>query len=94
MGFCGLDRSRDRQPLRGDEVRPCWVDGAVPLPPEPSIPGLLDLLTERMLPMVAGAEPSEDAAALDVERLPSRPARPVQRLRSMTPTRDWVELEV
>jgi hypothetical protein len=22
LGYCGLDR--DRQPLRGDEIRPCW----------------------------------------------------------------------
>jgi len=22
MGFCGLDR--ERRPLRGDEIRPCW----------------------------------------------------------------------
>jgi len=22
LGYCGLDR--DRSPLRGDEIRPCW----------------------------------------------------------------------
>jgi len=22
LGYCGLDR--DRRPLRGDEIRPCW----------------------------------------------------------------------
>ena len=29
LGYCGLDR--ERSPLRGDEIRPCWE--AVPEPP-------------------------------------------------------------
>src|SRR4051794_23845456 len=49
LGFCAVDRRRE--PLNGDEVRACWVDGAVPPAPEPSIPGLLDLLTEGVLPV-------------------------------------------
>lgn len=32
-------------PLRGDEVRTCWEDGAVAVVPDPPIPGRLDLLT-------------------------------------------------
>ena len=84
VGYCGLDRKHE--PLEGDEVRACWEDGSIPLAPEPSIPGLLDLLTERALPVVAGDD------ALDPgER---RPARPVPRLRSTSVSRDWVEVEV
>jgi hypothetical protein len=45
-------------PLDGDEVRACWEDGAIPLEPDPPIPGLLDLLTERALPVL----PSTTAA--------------------------------
>jgi hypothetical protein len=26
LGYCGLDRNRS--PLRGDEIRPCWEAGA------------------------------------------------------------------
>ena len=84
MGYCGLDRHR--QPLEGDEVRACWEDGAIPLEPEPSIPGLLDLLTERALPVMTSEE--------GVEAEGARPARPVRRLRSTTVSRDWVEVEV
>jgi hypothetical protein len=86
MGFCGLDRRR--QPLHGDEVRACWEDGAVPVAPDPSIPGRLDLLTVQAL---GDPEPPADPkpAADD-----SRPARPVPRLRSINPNRGWVEVEV
>jgi hypothetical protein len=49
-GFCGLDKQR--RPLAGDEVRACWEDAAVPLPPDPVMPGLLDLLS-----VGAGGEP-------------------------------------
>lgn len=54
-GFCGLDRRRE--PLLGDEVRACWEDGAVPPAPEPSLPGLLDLLTVRPLAEPGGPDP-------------------------------------
>ena len=84
VGYCGLDRRR--QPLEGDDVRACWEDGAIPREPEPSIPGLLDLLTERALPVVV----SDDAVHGDDE---SRRARPVHRLRSTTVTLEWVEVE-
>jgi hypothetical protein len=47
LGFCGLDRKRE--PLRGDEVRACWEDGALPIAPDPAMPGLLDLLTTARL---------------------------------------------
>ena len=87
VGFCGLDRRRE--PLRGDEVRACWEDGATPTLPEPSIPGLLDLLTEPAPPI--RPEP--------VELQPRSPARPwtrrAARLRSITPhgAAGWVEVE-
>jgi hypothetical protein len=89
IGFCGLDRRRE--PLHGDEVRACWEDGATAIPPDPPIPGLLDLLTEAVLPM-PDLVPEEPARA-------ARPDRPVPRLRSasvrsVAPSRDWVEVEV
>jgi hypothetical protein len=99
VGFCGLDGRR--APLRGDEVRACWEDGAVPLAPDPPIPGLLDLLTVAALgevapPDVAHAH-SNDPAVDDrpstrppLERAP----RPVPRLRSVNPNRGWIEVEV
>ena len=87
VGYCGLDRRR--QPLRGDEVRACWEDGAIPVPPEPAIPGLLDLLTVRALGEVDPA----DAASLDPPRSAVRRESPVPRLRTASP-RDWVEVEV
>jgi hypothetical protein len=83
VGYCGLDRRR--QPLEGDEVRACWEDAAIPREPEPSIPGLLDLLTERSLPVIVGDE------AVQGDESPR--ARPVHRLRSTTVTREWVEVE-
>ena len=86
VGFCALDRKHE--PLRGDEVRACWEDGAAPPIPEAPVPGLLDLLTERALPIFTEA----------VEAVPRAPTRPMDpaaaRLRSVTPnTRDWVEVE-
>jgi hypothetical protein len=33
LGFCGLDRRRT--PIHGDEVRPCWEDGALVAPDRP-----------------------------------------------------------
>ena len=88
VGFCAVDRKHE--PLRGDEVRACWEDGAVPILPEAPVPGLLDLLTERAL----SHEPETDDPALAV-RLP-RPMEPAAaRLRSLTPARgrDWIEVE-
>jgi hypothetical protein len=63
-GYCGLDRKR--APLDGDEVRACWEDGAVPLEPEPPIPGLLDLLSERALPVLPSPATVPAAAASGV----------------------------
>jgi hypothetical protein len=83
VGYCGLDRHRE--PLEGDEVRACWEDGAIPMEPEPSTPGLLDLLTERALPVIV----SEDTVHGDEPRR----VRPVHRLRSTTVSREWVEIE-
>jgi hypothetical protein len=57
VGFCGLERRRE--PLQGDEVRPCWADGSVPAAPDPVTPGLLDLLTVTAL----GAPPASDEAS-------------------------------
>jgi hypothetical protein len=82
-GYCGLDRRRE--PLRGDEVRACWEDGAAPILPEPAIPGLLDLLTERAMPEPAAAEPF-------VPRAPVTP-RPIPRSVTPAPSREWVEVE-
>jgi len=68
------------------------VDGAVPLQPEPSTPGLLDLLTERALPEVV---PAPMLAAPASVVAPERP-NPALRLRPATPVvvhRDWVEVE-
>src|SRR6476660_1896094 len=69
VGFCALDRKHE--PLRGDEVRACWEDGAVPALPDAPAPGLLDLLTERAIP---GPQATADAEAKPV-RLP-RPMEP------------------
>jgi hypothetical protein len=52
---------RHRLPLNGDEVRACWADGAIPVPPDPAMPGLLDLLTVRAL----GHPDAEEVAARD-----------------------------
>jgi hypothetical protein len=79
-GFCALDRRRE--PLRGDEVRACWEDGATPVVPEPSTPGLLDLLTEQAMP-----EPAEPFVSRPIA------VRPIPRLRDHGNTRDWVEIE-
>jgi hypothetical protein len=40
LGYCGLDR--DRSPLRGDEIRPCWE--AVPGAPGTEPASLGDLV--------------------------------------------------
>ncbi|HET7472374.1 MAG TPA: hypothetical protein VFJ71_04535 [Candidatus Limnocylindrales bacterium] len=90
LGFCGLDRRR--QPLGGDEVRACWEDGAIALPPEPPVPGLLDLLTVHALgdAAVVPSDPEADAATPAHDR----PHRPVPRLRSGSPSRDWVEVDL
>jgi hypothetical protein len=51
--YCGLDR--DRRPLRGDEVRPCWeVAPAVDQPNDRSRPGIA-VGTERDLVPVMDA---------------------------------------
>jgi hypothetical protein len=40
LGYCGLDR--DRSPLRGDEIRPCWE--AMPEAPAAEPARLQDLV--------------------------------------------------
>lgn len=79
VGFCGLDRRRE--PLRGDEVRACWEDGATAAPPDPETPGLLDLLTVGRL----GEAPQPE------EPLPAIPR--ASRARSGS-GRLWVEVEI
>ncbi len=72
LGYCGLDRAR--QPLRGDEIRPCW-EGAVAITDvggEPATtrpawrPAQLDPGVS-MLPLIsfgsAGAEPVADSTS-------------------------------
>ncbi|HUQ77931.1 MAG TPA: hypothetical protein VM427_03525 [Patescibacteria group bacterium] len=85
FGFCGLDRHR--LPLNGDEVRACWEDGAIPLAPEPAMPGLLDLLTVGALgePLDGGAESLESAGPVGLRR-PAAERTGTGRL--------WVEVEV
>lgn len=85
FGFCGLDRHR--LPLNGDEVRACWEDGAIPAPPDPAMPGLLDLLTVRALgePLAGGADAPE-AAGDSIQRRPAASRAGTGRL--------WVEVEV
>ena len=71
-------------PLQGDEVRACWVDGAVAAPPDPVTPGLLDLLTVAAL----GSMPSSDA---------DDPGSPVAPRLAVAPSggsrRLWIEVE-
>src|SRR4051812_20967037 len=87
VGYCAVDRRRE--PLQGDEVRACWEDGATAVEPEPSIPGLLDLLTDRALPA-----PVAPSTWTEPDETPSPPA--VLRLRpnsGKVVRRDWVEVE-
>jgi hypothetical protein len=96
VGFCGLDRQRE--PLAGDEVRVCWVDGATPVPPDPVTPGLLDLLTVARLQ--APVEPGPVRADPSDPRAPALPAEPPGSARHPAPSVDhgsrrlWVEVEV
>ena len=91
VGFCGLDRRHE--PLQGDEVRVCWEDGAVPLPPDPVTPGLLDLLTVGRL-----GDPATDVdpgGPADPRVAP--PNQAGRRAAASTPSgsrRLWVEVEV
>ena len=57
------------------------------MPPDPAIPGLLDLLTIRAL---GDADP--DAPSPDRTRAVARGEAAVHRLRTV-PTRNWVEVE-
>jgi hypothetical protein len=86
VGYCGLDRRHE--PLLGDEVRACWVDGAVPAPPDPVTPGLLDLLTVAPL---GGPPPGRDA--VEPGSMPSTPLRPVATAAASGSRRLWVEVE-
>ena len=85
FGFCGLDRQR--LPLNGDEVRACWEDGAIPVPPDPAMPGLLDLLTVRAEgeALEGGADAPDPARDASLGR-PAPYRTGVGRL--------WVEVEV
>ena len=95
VGFCGLDRKRE--PLQGDEVRACWEDGAVPLPPDPVTPGLLDLLTVAPIGEPPALPPDRAASALPDDEAAVRPAARPAALTNSTPSgsrRLWVEVEV
>jgi hypothetical protein len=50
LGYCGLDR--DRSPLRGDEIRPCWE--AVPEAPGAEPASLRDLVVLPVEPTTVG----------------------------------------
>lgn len=89
VGFCGLDRRR--LPLIGDEVRPCWEDGAVPAAPDPQTPGLLDLLTDDAQLPVAPARPSSRPASLAALDAPLADA-PIP-FDGAPNRREWVEVE-
>lgn len=68
-------------PLRGDEVRTCWEDGAVAVAPDPPIPGRLDLLTVGRI----GEVPPSDEP---------QPAIPRESRAVSGSGRLWVEVEV
>ena len=97
LGFCGLDRRRE--PLVGDEVRACWQDGALPIPPDPVTPGLLDLLT---VAAIGEPRPGRDAvelptglpAAASVARPDRAPSTPSATATPSGSRRLWVEVEV
>jgi hypothetical protein len=94
VGFCGLDRKRE--PLQGDEVRACWEDGAVPVPPDPVTPGLLDLLTVAAIGEPPAGDP-DDASAVPDDEAEVSPAARRRAMPSGTPSgsrRLWVEVEV
>jgi hypothetical protein len=50
LGYCGLDR--ERSPLRGDEIRPCWE--AVPEAPAVKPGSLGDLVVLPVEPTTVG----------------------------------------
>ena len=83
VGFCGLDRRHE--PLQGDEVRSCWVDGAVAAPPDPATPGLLDLLTVAALGSPYPADADGGDGAPKALRFPVSAGGGSRRL--------WVEVE-
>ncbi len=85
FGFCGLDRHR--LPLNGDEVRACWEDGAVPIPPDPAMPGLLDLMTVRAL-----GDPLDNRVDIGQPAGESSRRRPASNRTGAG--RLWVEVEV
>jgi hypothetical protein len=93
-GFCGLDKRR--RPLIGDEVRACWEDAAVPVAPEPELPGLLDLLTVRTLrdPGQAPERDGHDAPAAEAPGSPGTRRPPVPAATPSGSRRLWVEVEV
>ena len=97
VGYCGLDRRHE--PLQGDEVRACWEDGAVPLPPDPMTPGLLDLLTIGRLgaPVEGDGIEAEPRAAAEPTTGARAAGRTAPRVGAATPSgsrRLWVEVEV
>jgi hypothetical protein len=95
VGFCGLDRKRE--PLQGDEVRACWEDGAVPVPPDPVTPGLLDLLTVAAIGGPPAPDPEGTSAAISDDEAELRPAarrRGTPNSSASGSHRLWVEVEV
>jgi hypothetical protein len=68
LGYCGLDRRR--QPLAGDEIRPCWEAwpaGADPTSTEPAV----------IRPAGDAAPAAERAARLDFVEVDEPPMAPV-----------------
>jgi hypothetical protein len=65
LGYCGLDRRRE--PLAGDEIRPCWEAWPAGTDPTPVAPPMT-------LRAAGGAPTSERAAALEFVEVGDRSA--------------------
>ena len=80
LGYCGLDRQR--QPLRGDEIRACWEAADAALINVPALPGVGPVWP---LESVDSRTPVRPLEFVDVE---SAPEAPSDRLVPMVPPVD------
>lgn len=67
LGFCGLDRQR--RPLRGDEIRPCWEAADATSINVPALPGV-----GPVWPLEPAADRTTVRSIEFVEVAPGRPA--------------------